>query len=191
MASDMTKSGRGVSMAACAAALAASVGLGPSPVAAARMIDQVSRYCTTSWRNAGIHPQDWSDCTQEAIARLLERVPQDKLDAALDAGETPEHRELKRAVWRTIQRWRRALQFAPIDGRQFAESDDAQEQVDLRDTLATAVASLSPRQQRILALWSEGFSVDEIARELGIPAARASDQKYKAIRKLQRLLADV
>jgi RNA polymerase sigma factor (sigma-70 family) len=178
-------------MAACAAALAA-VGLGASPEsAAARTIDQVSRYCTTSWRNAGIHPQDWLDCTQEAIARLLERVPQDKLDAALDAGETPEHRELKRAVWRTIQRWRRAPQYAPIDGRQFAESDNAQELVDLRDTLAAAVASLSPRQQHVVARWSEGYSIEEIARELGIAPAQASDQKYKAIRKLQRLLADV
>jgi DNA-binding CsgD family transcriptional regulator len=42
----------------------------------------------------------------------------------------------------------------------------------------------------VLGLWSEGYSIDEIAGQLGISAPRASDEKYKALRKLQRSLAD-
>ncbi len=177
-------------MAACAAAIAASVGLAAAPAPAeAKTLDQVERYCATSWRNAGIHPQDWSDCTQEAIARLLERVPQNRLSATMHAGESPEKRELKRAIWSTIQRWRRAPRFGSIDGQQFADSHDSTRALELRDSLDAALRNVSPRQQRILALWSEGYSIDEIARTLGIPAPRASDEKYKAIRKLKNRLA--
>jgi RNA polymerase sigma factor (sigma-70 family) len=175
-------------VAACAA-IAASVGLGVSAAPArTTTLDQVERYCATSWRNAGIHPQDWSDCTQEAITRLLERVPQNRLDSAFHDGETPERRELKRAVWRTIQRWRRAPRLGSIEASQLADSADPMETQDLRDTLDVALRKVSPRQQRILALWSEGFPIEEIARDLGMSAPRASDEKYKAIRKLQRVL---
>ena len=179
-------------MAACAAAIAASVGLAGAPAhAEGKALDQVERYCATSWRNAGIHPQDWSDCTQEAISELLERVPQERLDAVLRDGETPERRELKRAIWRTIQRWRRTPRLGSIDGQQFADSHDDIDSLELRDSLDAALRSVSPRQQRILALWSEGYSIDEIARSLGITAPRASDEKYKAIAKLKKQLPDI
>lgn len=187
----MPKVGR-LGVAACAAAIAASVGLAGSPTTVqARTLDQVERYCSTSWRNAGIHPQDWSDCTQEAIAQLLERIPQERLGAVLEDSESPERRELKRAIWRTIQRWRRAPRVGSIDGQQFADSHDCIDSLELRDSLDAALRSVSPRQQRILALWSEGYSIDEIARSLGMTAPRASDEKYKAIRKLQRELAQM
>lgn len=179
-------------MAACAAAIAASVGLATAPAPAeAKTLDQVERYCATSWRNAGIHPQDWSDCTQEAITRLLERVPQNRLEAVLHDDESPEKRELKRAIWSTIQRWRRAPRLGSLDGIQFADSHDDTESLELRDSLDAALRSVSPRQQRILALWSEGYSIDEIARSLGITAPRASDEKYKAIAKLKKRLGNV
>ena len=181
---------RKASMAACAAAIAASVGLAASPNSGqTTTLDQVQRYCSTSWRNAGIHPQDWSDCTQEAIAQLLERVPQDRLDAALQDGETPERRELKRAIWRTIQRWRRAPRFNSIDGQQLVEPRDNCDTLELRDTLDAAFHAITPRQREILSLWSEGHSIDDIARQLGISAPRASDEKYKAIAKLKKRLA--
>ncbi len=189
MSTHATKMTRKQAMAACAAAMAASFGLAVSAAPAeANSIDQVQRYCATSWRNAGIHPQDWSDCTQQAISELLERVPQERFDAVLQEGESPERRELKRAIWRTIQRWRRAPRFGTIDGQSFADSDDGIVRFDERDLLDAALRSVSPRQQRILALWSEGHSIDEIAGQLGISAPRASDEKYKAIRKLRALL---
>lgn len=189
MASDARSKLRKVS-AGCAAALAVTVGLAGPAAPAAGAMDQMQRYCLTSWRNAGIHPQDWEDCTQEAIARLLERVSQDRLDAALSDPESPERRELKRAIWRTTQRWRRAPRLGPLDG-QFADHHDAAAATALRDAIEVAARSLSPRQQEILTLWSQGWSVHEIAGKLGIPAACVSDGKYKAIRKLRAALAPV
>ena len=47
---------------------------------------------------------------------------------------------------------------------------------------------LSARQQRILALSRDGYPVPEIAEELGTSPERISDEKYKAIRKLRRVL---
>jgi RNA polymerase sigma factor (sigma-70 family) len=178
-------------VAACAA-IAASVGLAvQSAPAQAKTLDQVERYCASSWRNAGIHPQDWSDCTQEAITRLLERVPQDRLNAAFYDGETPERRELKRAIWSTIQRWRRAPRMGSLESAPLADDHDDARAHDARDSLDVALRSVSPRQQRILAMWSEGYAIDEIARDLNMSAPRASDEKYKAIRKLQKALASV
>ena len=41
------------------------------------------------------------------------------------------------------------------------------------------------RQQRIVQMSFDGWSVNEIATQLHIPAERVSDEKYKAIRKLR------
>ena len=175
-----------VSVAACAAAVAASVSLAAAPASAApQVLDKVQRYCAVSWRHAGIHPQDWSDCTQDAIAQLLERVPQDRLEAAFGDADSSERRELKRAIWRTAQRWRRAPRFLPLDPAVNQDSRDDHESCDLSDWLNNALDSLSLRQRRILTLWSQGWSIEEIAQEVGVPAARASDEKYKALRKLR------
>ena len=50
---------------------------------------------------------------------------------------------------------------------------------------------LSERQQRIVRLSFEGWSVHEIAAELRTPPERVSDEKYKAIRKLRDRLSHV
>src|SRR5438094_162707 len=52
-----------------------------------------------------------------------------------------------------------------------------------------AAELLSQRQQRILRLSFEGWSVHEISDELNLPPERVSDEKYKAIRKLRARLA--
>ena len=44
---------------------------------------------------------------------------------------------------------------------------------------------LTSRQQRIMQLSFDGWSVQEIAEDLALPAERVSDEKYKAIRKLR------
>ena len=49
---------------------------------------------------------------------------------------------------------------------------------------------LSPRQRdQIVELWTRGWNVPEIADEMDMPVARVSDEKYKALRKLERHLA--
>ena len=50
-------------------------------------------------------------------------------------------------------------------------------------------AVLTERQDRIVELWTHGWTVPEISQELGLPLARVSDEKYKAIRKLRGQLA--
>src|SRR5262245_788886 len=44
---------------------------------ALRNVNDLSRYCTTCWRNARLHPDVWTDCTQEVLTRLLQRVTPD------------------------------------------------------------------------------------------------------------------
>ena len=49
-------------------------------------------------------------------------------------------------------------------------------------------AVLSPRQDRIVELWMRGWAVPEIGAELTMPVNRVSDEKYKALRKLEHHL---
>ncbi|MBV9125091.1 MAG: hypothetical protein JO112_17180, partial [Planctomycetes bacterium] len=44
------------------------------PDVTARAVHDISRYCTACWRNARLHPDCWTDCTQEVFSRLVERV---------------------------------------------------------------------------------------------------------------------
>jgi RNA polymerase sigma factor (sigma-70 family) len=66
----------------------------------------------------------------------------------------------------------------------------ADRQLELADEVASVLEHLSRRQRRILVLWSEGWSVRDIADELGLSAARVSDEKYKALYKLRQVFAE-
>src|SRR5690349_14200002 len=77
--------------------------LGGAPAGAAApeptllAVNDLSRYCTTCWRNARLHPDVWTDCTQEVLTRLLERVGPDEWGRALKA-DGEERREFLRAI---------------------------------------------------------------------------------------------
>jgi hypothetical protein len=183
---------RNFKLAAYAVAMAAAVGGAPAAAASpaiseTQAIEQIERYCTASWRNAGIEPQEWDDCTQQAILELLERLPRDQFPVALQEPESAERRELNRSVWRAVQRWRRRPR--PVD-YSVAELDAPQEPAgDLWEQVATAGREyLSPRQNQILALTRDGWRVQEIAAELDLPPQRVSDEKYKAIARLRGML---
>ena len=49
---------------------------------------------------------------------------------------------------------------------------------------------LTPRQQKILQMSAEGWSVQEIGGRLQMTPARVSDEKYKAVCKLREHFAD-
>jgi RNA polymerase sigma factor (sigma-70 family) len=154
--------------------------------ATAKAIADMSRYCATCWRNARLPMDCWSDCTQEVFRRLLERLPADAWNRTL-GGEGEERREFLRAIDTVKKRTQRARKFSPaIDG--VADQRDAQRR-DLHEereiVRQAAVEVLSPRQQRILQLSFEGWSVQDMAEELCLSAERVSDEKYKAIRKLR------
>src|SRR5713101_2252205 len=68
-----------------------------SPEGTTRAVADISRYCTTCWRNAHLHPDCWNDCTQEVFSRLLERVTPDAWERVLQ-GEGEERREFLRAI---------------------------------------------------------------------------------------------
>jgi DNA-directed RNA polymerase specialized sigma24 family protein len=158
-------------------------------------VRDIQRYCTACWRNAHIDPGVWDDCTQEVCCRLIERARAGELDLAqVLEDDSPERRELVRAidmVRKRVQRARRPLSLDAVHG-DYAVCDEqfAGRRRELGEILERARQDvLTPRQDRILDYWMDGWTVPEIAREMGMPPARVSDEKYKSLRKLERHLA--
>jgi RNA polymerase sigma factor (sigma-70 family) len=151
----------------------------------------MSRYCTVCWRNARLQPDHWSDCTQEVLARLLERVAPDRWEHVLKQ-ESEERREFLRAIDTVKKRSQRAhrpgsLEADVPDGRGVR----SQALTDIRQSvLQAAEQSLTARQFEIVRLTLDGWSVAEIAEHLDLPATRVSDEKYKAIQRLRDALSE-
>ncbi len=182
---------------ACAAVVIAT-SLGTAVAVEARenqVIESIDRYCRASWRNARIAPQDWEECTQQTFLELLDRVSRDRWREAIENRQSSQRRELNRSIWRVAQRWRRASRppggsaelLAQTPGRVL--SNDRSELDDVLRALGSPDSGLSARQQDVVRRWMGGSSVAEIAADLELPAARISDEKYKAIQKLRRVLA--
>lgn len=202
---------RGFVLAACAVAVATAVGSTstgprsrcpstspPSPkcsstnqgAAEARAIQQIERYCTSSWRNAGVRRQDWDDCTQQALVELLSTSSPSDLVLAIEEPESEARRELNRAVWRLVQRCRRRVpEVAFVDAyapaREVSTTEQEWQAIDL-----AASDCLTARQQQIVRLSREGWRVAEIAEKLDTTPERVSDEKYKALAKLRAKVGD-
>lgn len=155
---------------------------------------QMEKYCIASWRNARIDMQEWSDCTQATLADLLSRIPRERLCVAIENPQSWERRELTRCIWCTVQRVRRARHNVSLE--EGLTSDDAphvsreMESYELREAICSEAAGLSERQQEVMLQLLDGAAVKEIAVDLDVPAARISDDKYKAIKKLRKHFAD-
>jgi RNA polymerase sigma factor (sigma-70 family) len=163
-----------------------------APETTLRAVNDLSRYCTTCWRNARLHPDVWTDCTQEVLSRLLERIDTDSWGRVLK-DDCEERREFLRAIDTVKKRSQRTKRWAPEPAEGVTDHRDLyrRELADEREAVALASAELlSERQQRIMQLSFEGWSVHEIAAELRTPPERVSDEKYKAIRKLRDRLSD-
>ncbi len=124
---------------------------------------------------------------------LLSRVPAERLPVVFDDRDSSERRELHRAVWRTVQRWRRAPRLQPLADRELTDRRSSGINPEARGddgsiALEAALKGLTERQRKILTLWSQGHTVREIAARLHLPAARVSDDKYKALEKLREVL---
>ena len=169
--------------------LAAMGSAAPAAEVSHRAVSDISRYCTACWRNARLHPDSWNDCTQEVFCRLLERVGPETWDQVLQA-EGEERRELIRAIDAVKKRSQRARKHLDSvetlpDRRDPEVRRLEEERAAVRDA---AQEVLSPRHYRIVQMSLDGWSVHDVARELRLPAARISDEKYKAVRKLQDYL---
>ena len=159
------------------------------------LVNDIQRYCAVCWRNARLDPGLWDDCTQEVCCRLLGKARAGELDLNLVLAEdTAERRELVRAIDMVRKRVQRARRLQPLDDHLTPGPDldrRDRERQELGEILEAARhAVLSPRQDRIVELWTRGWTVPDISRTLGLAPARVSDEKYKALRKLERHLAD-
>ena len=149
-----------------------------------KAIADIQRYCAACWRNARLSPDTWPDCTQEVFNRLMERVPVNSWEKVLTL-ESDERREFVRAIDAVKKRTQRARKWTPLndDTVSARSGNDRREERDLVQNAALNV--LSSRQQRILQMSFEGYSVQEVADQLAMTPERVSDEKYKAIRKLR------
>ena len=156
------------------------------------LVRDIQRYCTVCWRNARLDPRLWDDCTQEVCCRLLTKAREGQLDLTqVLAEDAPERRELVRAIDMVRKRVQRTKRFQPLDGSTPTTDIDQRnrDRLELGEILEAARrAVLSKRQDRIIELWMRGWSVPEIGEELDLPLTRVSDEKYKALRKLEQHL---
>lgn len=178
-------------------AMAIVVGLAALTAGASEsdLVRDIQRYCTVCWRNARLDPNLWEDCTQEVCCRLLEKARQGELDLTRVLGEdAPERRELARAIDMVRKRVQRSRRLQPLDPAIPSPVDGdrvAKLRLELGEILEAARdAVLSRRQNQIIELWLRGSTAPEIALELAMPVTRVSDEKYKALRKLERHLRD-
>ncbi len=158
----------------------------PTPQATAQAIADMSRYCVTCWRNAA------------SVSRLLDRLHARGLpsfartaaDRRLGSGAArrwggttripPRHRHRQEAH-PAARKFSPAIESVADQHDQYRR--DLREE---REVVRQAAAEvLTPRQQRILQLSFEGWSVQDMSEELQLPVERVSDEKYKAIRKLR------
>src|SRR5262245_15787640 len=133
-----------------------------------RVVSDIGRYCTACWRNARLPVSSWSDCTQEVFRRLLERVPRDTWESMFRE-ESEERREFIRAIDAVKKREQRSRKFnGTLDG--VADDRDSDRQLDdEREQVRRAAAELlTARQQRILQMSFEGWSVQDLAREMNL-----------------------
>jgi hypothetical protein len=158
------------------------------------LVRDIQRYCTVCWRNARLDPGLWDDCTQEVCCRLLTKARAGALDLNLVLDDdSPERRELVRAIDMVRKRVQRFKRYQPLDDQYTPGPDldgrhrNRQELGEILENARRAV--LSPRQDRIVELWTRGWSVPEISESMNLPVARVSDEKYKALRKLENHLA--
>lgn len=181
---------------AAPAAMALVIGLAAltGQASESELVRDIQRYCTVCWRNARLDPNLWDDCTQEVCCRLLTKARAGQLDLGqVLADDTPERRELVRAIDMVRKRVQRTKRHQVIDDQSVATGDHSRqerERLELGEILETARrAVLSSRQDRIIELWMRGWSVPDIGTELKLPVNRVSDEKYKALRKLEHHLS--
>jgi RNA polymerase sigma factor (sigma-70 family) len=150
-------------------------------------IGDLSRYCQACWRNARLPADSWADCTQQVLARMLERIPAEQWPNVLTDLDSEERREFIRAIDAVKKRTQRQrhvgiLASETADPRTRSENDTAER----REAVRTAAGQvLSERQKQIVELSFSGWSIPEIAGVLNTTSERVSDEKYKAVQKLR------
>src|ERR1700674_3259175 len=94
-----------------------------APEISGRAIQDISRYCTACWRNARLPVDRWSDCTQEVLRRLLERLEPRAWDQVMQR-EEEEHKEFIRAIDAVKKRTQRDRQRSGLLEDAIADARD-------------------------------------------------------------------
>src|SRR5436305_11942658 len=155
------------------ATIALVVGLAALTASASEsdLVHNIQRYCAVCWRNARLDPGLWDDCTQEVCCRLLTKARAGELDLNLVlADDTDERRELVRAIDMVRKRVQRARRHQSFD-EQLAPGPEQdtrdRERHELGEILEAARrAVLSPRQDRIVELWTRGWNVPDLSQSM-------------------------
>jgi RNA polymerase sigma factor (sigma-70 family) len=148
-------------------------------------IQDISRYCTACWRNARLPVDRWGDCTQEVLRRLLERLEPRAWDQVLTR-EGEERKEFIRAIDAVKKRTQRERQQGTLFEDSTADARQDRAYHEEKDAVRRAASQLlTSRQQTILQMTCEGWSIADMAKELTTTPERVSDDKYKAIQKLR------
>ena len=100
-----------------------SAALADAPDATQRAVSAINRYCAACWRNAHLHPDCWSDCTQEVFCRLMERVTPDAWDRVL-TDDAEERREFIRAIDTLKKRSQRQRKWSSVPMHTVADARD-------------------------------------------------------------------
>src|SRR3954470_16366865 len=138
-------------------------------------------------RLVGFDPDLAEDIAQEVWIQIFRALPSYRGDSQFS---TWAHRI---AVNRTLNALRRTKRLAAIESP--VEEDTAAVEMDTERTfiaasIETAAAKLSPGARAVFVLHDvEGYTHEEIARELGITSGGSKSQLFKARAKLRKLLA--
>lgn len=167
------------------AALSAFDASASAAIVGDKALQDINRYCTACWRNARLPADAWGDCTQEVFQRLLQRVPVQSWAQLLSA-DGDERREFVRAIDAVKKRTQRRKKYTVLN-EDIAERTSEQAKIVENRELVSQIAQsvLSGRQQQIIRLSFEGYTVQDLAERLNMSPERVSDEKYKAIRKLR------
>jgi len=138
-------------------------------------------------RLVGFEPDLAEDIAQEVWIQIFRALPSYRGDSQFS---TWAHRI---AVNRTLNALRRTKRLAAIETE--VEEDSAVVEMDtersfIAASIESAAAKLSPGARAVFVLHDvEGYTHEEIARELGITSGGSKSQLFKARAKLRKLLA--
>lgn len=126
-------------------------------------------------------PADAEDAVQEVFLKVLDRQPHFR------DGEHAKAWLIRATLNQASDLRRRRRDDAPLDETLTAQSDTAEERLDL----LSAVRSLPPTYSAVIHLYYyEGYSIKEIAKLLALPSPTVGTRLARGRERLRRLLKE-
>jgi RNA polymerase sigma-70 factor (ECF subfamily) len=136
-------------------------------------------------RNLTGNKEDAEDLTQQTFLRAWEALPSFRGDSSLSTW-------LHSIAYREYTHWLRSRrEFVPLD--EIVDMPDEQVNQNLEAVLLRwAIYRLDPEHREVFVLYYvQGFSVNEIAKIIAVPAGTVKSRLFFARQKLKELLSDV